>query len=65
MNDPESAYSLISTELARRRALSLQRASLTWNAEPADGHLPPPLRGRVGVGGMEDCRAAGDYGNAA
>ncbi len=76
MNGPESAFRLISTELAMRRASALKRAALAWDAELSD-NLPPPLRGshccqgrgisrvgRVGVGGR-DCCASGDYDHAA
>jgi hypothetical protein len=63
MNDPESAFRLISTELARRRAPALRRASLEWDAEPL-GHLPPPLAGEGRVG-AQDCCTTGDYHDAA
>jgi len=36
MNDLESTYFLVSTELAQRRAAALQRAVLAWEPEPAD-----------------------------
>jgi hypothetical protein len=64
MNDPESAFRLISTELAMRRAPALKRAAHAWDAELSD-NFPPPLRGRVGVGGQGDCCASGDYDHAA
>ena len=54
MTDPESAYALISAELARRRAPSLQRAALTWTTE---SDAQPIL--------AEDCCAAGDFDDAA
>jgi hypothetical protein len=53
MNDPESAYRVISTELSRRRAPELQRASLAWDARRDD----PPV--------TEDCCVSGDYDDAA
>jgi hypothetical protein len=64
MNDPESAFRLISTELAMRRAPALKRAAHAWDAELSD-NFPPPLRGRVGVGSQGDCCASGDYDHAA
>jgi hypothetical protein len=54
MNDPESAFRLISTELAQRRAPALRRASLEWDA-----------RLDVPTGGDDDCCATGDYHDAA
>ena len=36
MNDLESTYFLVSTELAQRRAAALQRAALAWDPELAD-----------------------------
>jgi len=53
MNDLESAYLLVTTELVRRRAPALQRAALAWDAE-----LDVPEI-------AEDCCAAGDYNDAA
>jgi hypothetical protein len=54
MNDPESAYRLITTELARRRAPGLRRAALAWDADLAD---VPTL--------VEDCCTSGGYDDAA
>jgi len=53
VNDPESAYRLINSELVRRRAPELRRASLAWDAEPD----APAI--------AEDCGTSGDYGDAA
>jgi hypothetical protein len=53
MNDPESAFRLISTELAMRRALALKRAALAWDAEPDAQSI------------AEDCCVSGDYHDAA
>jgi hypothetical protein len=64
MNDPESAFRLISTELARRRAPALRRASLEWDAGFTESSLPR-LRGMVGVGAQQDGCVSGDYNDAA
>lgn len=54
MNDVESTYFLVSTELARRQAPALQRAAIAWDPELAD--LPALV---------EACCASGDcYGTA-
>ncbi len=53
MNDPESAFRLISTELAQRRVPGLRRASMEW-----DAGLDVRTAG-------DDCCVSGDYGDAA
>jgi hypothetical protein len=53
MNDLESTYFLVSTELAQRRAPALRRAALAWDPQLADA---PSL--------VEDC-CVGDCDDAA
>ena len=54
MNDLGSTYFLVSSELARRRAKSLQRAALAWDPELEDA---PAL--------VDACCESGDYDDAA
>ena len=55
MYDPESAYALMTSDLAHRRAPALQRAALAWDPNLADA---PPTQ-------VEDCCASGDCDDAA
>ncbi len=54
MNDLESTYFVVSSELARRRATALQRTRLAWDPELDDA---PAL--------VDACCESGDYGDAA
>lgn len=54
MNDLESTYFLVSSDLARRRAMALHRARLSWapQLEDAPAHI-------------DACCESGDYDDAA
>ena len=54
MTDPESLFVIISTDLALRRAHTLERTALVREPERAEAPAP-----------TETCCASGDYGDAA
>ena len=54
MTDPESLFVIISTDLAQRRAHTLERAASVREPERAEAPAP-----------TETCYASGDYGDAA
>ena len=52
MNDLESTYFVVSSELARRQATELKRAALAWDPELEDA--PALVDGRCESGDFDD-----------